>query len=838
MQATIAVYGKDSARVAELRAKQEREAFEATLDSLNASEDMKNELRLAFIVTQDLTAAAAATSGNLSGAAGEAARLAQNLSAAASALSAVMNATANMNVSAIGLEAQNRALAAGNSLIEARTQGLIAAKRVELSDAFGSGDAAIRAAAAAEMDNYTDAVNRNSSAQELNEGLLKQRTDAASAASKASKAGASATKKAEGEAATAAKKAAKEIQKAYEDRIEAAQQLTEKYFTPIEKYADAVAELDDIMGQGHISAETYARAMADINDELADSYPLVNDVADAFGDFVAGGLSDFNGFVDSILGSFKSMLSEMIATAARNQIMISMGIGGGGVGAAASAMGGSGVGAMGGALGGIGASFMGGASGVVSGLMSGGLSGGIGAIGTSLAGATAGLGGLAAAAGAVALPLAAAYAAFKFFSTSTKELDAGLRLNIKGNELLAESYRKVEKSRFFGMSKRKSTSYSASEDSGLADAYGTIYDGISDLTGAFQIGTGVLDKYTKTLSISTKGMSEAEAQAAVLAELTQTQNDLAQVALGRLGGAGVDSRALFQREGETSSDTLARLSASLQTANASLELLGGTLLPLGKNGTLAAIAMADAAGGVEGLASAVGSYYENFYSAEEKLRDLRKEFVDQTNALDVGYVPVLADNFRAKVDQLLADGETEAAAALIAMSPMVTSMAAYREQLDKTTDAAAAAEAAASQALDRGKQQRSSLYDQILELTGQTDRIRERELAALEPLARANQLRVYALQDEKTAQEELARVMETQQNAISRTLEILRTPLALDASRFDNRFAATINAAQNRRDEIRKEADDAQLTEAKLMRTALQRLADEVRDIRLNGVAA
>jgi trimeric autotransporter adhesin len=91
-----------------------------------------------------------------------------------------------------------------------------------------------------------------------------------------------------------------------------------------------------------------------LNDELAKSLPMVNDVADAFGDFLARGMTDFKSFANSIFKSFQNMLAQMIATAARNKILISMGATGSVAGTAASAGVGSAIGTgVGAGIGGI-----------------------------------------------------------------------------------------------------------------------------------------------------------------------------------------------------------------------------------------------------------------------------------------------------------------------------------------------------------------------------------------------------------------------------------------------------------------------------------------------------
>ena len=77
--------------------------------------------------------------------------------------------------------------------------------------------------------------------------------------------------------------------------------------------------------------------------------PMVNaieSVSNAFGDFIANGLKDFKGFASSILDSFKGMIAQMIATAARNKITLSLGMSGNGGGSVASQAGGSIIGGM------------------------------------------------------------------------------------------------------------------------------------------------------------------------------------------------------------------------------------------------------------------------------------------------------------------------------------------------------------------------------------------------------------------------------------------------------------------------------------------------------------
>ena len=287
--------------------------------------------------------------------------------------------------------------------------------------------------------------------------------------------------------------------------------------TPLEKHNADLAELTRLHKAGKLSAEELAGAQKLVTDELAEATPLVGDLSGAWGDFVASGFRDFKGFVSNVLGSFKRMLSEMIAMAARNKIMIALGIGGGdalssALGAAGAPMGGQGI--LGSLMGGASAftgGLWGGASSVLGGLASGGLSGGIGAIGSALGGIGGGLAGLGTALGAIALPLAAVVGVFSFFKKSVKELDAGLRVTVSGVDTLVEEFRKTETKRFWGLSKKVRTSYDDADQAtsdAISRVVGTLQSGVMDAAKVLGFGSATFRNFAHEMKVSTQGMSE------------------------------------------------------------------------------------------------------------------------------------------------------------------------------------------------------------------------------------------------------------------------------------------------------------------------------------------
>ncbi|EBA11796.1 hypothetical protein [Roseobacter sp. CCS2] len=147
----------------------------------------------------------------------------------------------------------------------------------------------------------------------------------------------------------------------------------------------------------------------------------VDSVSQAFGDFAARGFKDFKSFADQVKATFTQLIANLVATAAKNQILISLGLSGGaggggllGTGLSLLGSGATGGGGLGGLLSGggiatLGSGVLGGLSGVGAGIAGGFTSGGVGAaisggFGASISGISGGLGGIGAAIGA-ALPV-------------------------------------------------------------------------------------------------------------------------------------------------------------------------------------------------------------------------------------------------------------------------------------------------------------------------------------------------------------------------------------------------------------------------------------------------
>jgi hypothetical protein len=271
----------------------------------------------------------------------------------------------------------------------------------------------------------------------------------------------------------------------------------------------------------------------------------IDSVSNAFGDFIAGGLKDFKSFSKSIIGSFKSMISQMIATAARNKIMLSLGMGGSGFAASAAAGQVAGVGgnSFGGPLGsmigsfgagggfGGGTGLLGGIGGIASGMSGIFSGGGLGASFANLGGLMSGSVGGMGAIGAALPALGAVAVVIGLLSKKTKLLDSGLRTTVEGFDVAIDTFKKTQSSRLFGLLKsRAKTGYeaaSAEVADPLIEAIGNMQQSIVDAAGTLGIGASAFEDFSYQFKLSLKGLSEEEQLQKINEEITKMGDSFA-----------------------------------------------------------------------------------------------------------------------------------------------------------------------------------------------------------------------------------------------------------------------------------------------------------------------
>ncbi len=553
------------------------------------------------------------------------------------------------------------------------------------------------------------------------------------------------TSKAAKDAAREAEKFAKEVERLEFDA------------DPLKKYNEELERLEYLVSDHGLSDGAFQHAVAELNDEFANSDPMISKAGDAIADLVAGSLRGF----DDLLGAFKSMLKEMIATAIANPIKLAlMGVSGGMAGTAAQAAGAApgGGGMLGGLLGGVGSGIGTLASAAstglmssVGGFMSGGLSGGVGAIGAQLSATAAGgfgLSSVAASIGAVAAPLLAVAAAINFFKKKTEILDSGIRIMAEGMDLTLLEFEKVKTSRFWGLSKKvgmEIEELSEETEGPLEKAIMDIQSSVLDAADALGFASSTFDDFSISIDAATRGLSDEEAQAKIAEVLGNFANNFANMI------PGLDA---FTTEGTNMHEVLLRIVNSLNTTNAAFEQLGFSLFEMSLDGAAAAEAFIGIFGSLDNMVSASSAYYQRFYTDTERVTNATDNM--RAALADLGLVmPATIEGFRALVEQAEAMGQTQRVAQLINLSGAFAGMndgqTALQDKAAQDLQAAFAREMEATRAASQAAI--SGLQDS---LTGARERLASSRAIA-NALESALQSRVFpSVEAERQAQDRAA----------------------------------------------------------------------------------
>ena len=442
---------------------------------------------------------------------------------------------------------------------------------------------------------------------------------------------------------------------AEEQRMKATQAVISKLGDSVNKYTKAAVQgaIDRT-----IAVENEEKRWEDYKSKVEG---VATKLSDAFGDFVTRGFRDFKGFATAVFETFTDLIKQMIATAAKNRIMIALGIapvgaqagvpgtGGGGIlsGFLGKALGSFKAPAAGGLLGGMGGVWSGITPGWASGGLGGALSGGLGATvsGISSGLSAGGIAGITSAIGA-AIPIVAGVAAVvsigkKLFGRKLK--DTGIEATFDMAEGLAARTYKFYKGGLFRSNKTTRNALDPDVANPLSSAFGDMKDNVLDMVKVLGFGTDAVANFNYAFKFSTKGLSEDEIQRRLEEELTKFGSALAEGAVGGLQA--------FLKEGESAFEGLTRLSQAFTAANTAMDMLGKTLFTVGLTGADAASKLADLFGGVENMTGAISSYFSKFYSAEEQreflLRSTTKALKDANMAM-----PTTRNEYRRMVSAL------------------------------------------------------------------------------------------------------------------------------------------------------------------------------------------
>jgi hypothetical protein len=412
---------------------------------------------------------------------------------------------------------------------------------------------------------------------------------------------------------------------------------------PMNRYQREMSELLQL--QGRLSKEDMAKAIKKLNGDLADSIPMVGDLSNAWADFVVSGGKDIEGLGDL----FKGVLKQMIADAAKNQIMLWLQpqVAGGTPGVIPSQ------GGAGGTLSNFGGLF------AKDGWLMTGLNSGTGILGTvggwlgmggqaaGAAGAASGIMGTLGSVGSMMGTVGAIIGGIGMVVSLGKKLfgrelkDTGISGVFSGAGFSGSSYKYYKG----GLLRSDKTSYEALDpvvQSTIGAAYGDLRRSVKGMAGVLDLGTDAIKNFSYEFKISTKDMTEEQALQALQDEMAKAGSGMAELILGT---------KRYTEAGETALDTLTRLSSSLTAVRQVALLLGHTFDMVGLRGGDVASNLAKAFGGAESMGTAVQAYWQTFYTDGERIRTLTRQTSLELHKMGVS-MPRTREQYRALIESL------------------------------------------------------------------------------------------------------------------------------------------------------------------------------------------
>jgi len=571
-------------------------------------------------------------------------------------------------------------------------------------------------------------------------------------------------------------KQSKSLISTYDSHNQKAQQLRE-----------ALAQINQMYRAGEIDGDQYARMVGGVRDEMQqlalDADPAAQEMARAweeasnridetFADAFAGAFDSFDDFTDQLLDGFKRLLAELAYQATLKPIVVQFTQQMGG------ALGIPGVGGQGGGgfnLGSIGSLKSGWDT--VSGLWGAGsaastAAAGYGAAGWagSATGAYSGWAGSAAAGAAQAGGglMGAASAAMPWVGKTAPKFElATVDSNTRGHGVF-EDYGS-------GVVSRGAFGAVGFTDEGTAR--------LEETFGGFENATAFLDSITamdNALAAVAGSEQELDAMTEAVRAVRLNASDAAgianQLATRTLAVVDVidgDFSASLRGLGLNAEQITGRV---VQAANA-MQLLDSNSARLNlqfdasaAGAMRAADGMAQLMGGVGNLNASLGSFYDAFYTEEEKLRHLAED-LSSTFASMGRELPTTREGVRDVVESLElmgAAGQEQLATILQLNGPLAQYIAAMEEQRAAAVESGEAIDdnAESMRAMADIARERAGLERELLSLQGNTAELRRRELARLDPSNQALQSNIWALGDVQGAYQQVEKAVNAERQIL------------------------------------------------------------------------
>lgn len=178
-----------------------------------------------------------------------------------------------------------------------------------------------------------------------------------------------------------------------------------------------------------------------------------------------------------------------------------------------------------------------------------------------------------------------------------------------------------EKGGFLRSNKYTTSILEEADRSAIASDFRLIKTSVLDLAKSAGFATDAVENFTQKFAIDLMNLSPEDATKKYQEEFAKIEESMAKAVIGTSG---------YRRENETNVQALTRISTVLGGVNTAFEKLGFETYKLEVGAYDAAQGFIDLFGGIEGFNKAMGFFYDNFFTQEEKtanlVEDLTKQF--------------------------------------------------------------------------------------------------------------------------------------------------------------------------------------------------------------------
>ena len=150
-----------------------------------------------------------------------------------------------------------------------------------------------------------------------------------------------------------------------------------------------------------------------------------------------------------------------------------------------------------------------------------------------------------------------------------------------------------------------------------------------------------IDSVVRAFNVDVTFADQEEAIKRIQAELAQYGDSLLETFAPALDGV--------KNLGETTSQTIERVAGNLLSVNEVLKSIGVTSISTSVAGGTAALALQDLFGGLQGLQTAAGAYFNEFFTVEQKQEQLRKQLTTSFAGINQA-LPTTRAGFKALVE--------------------------------------------------------------------------------------------------------------------------------------------------------------------------------------------